>query len=245
MATKNDIEVDITLEIDGDLPTPNQLAMAITSFSALINNAQKELESNKAIQWGIQVKKGSNLIGYVPSVAVNPQALVMVANGLRQFEDSHTRPAGFTEVMLFNLQNLCEVTKNNKKQNIKVNIWLNKELIVLSQNIKKNINKALEGTFIEYGFVEGLLQTLDSHKGYQFAIYEPLYNKKIICNVENDEVFTQAYSLYEKRVEAEGLIKYSREGLPCEIKVEKISALIPDTGVPDYRLTRGILKQYV
>ena len=245
MANKKDIETDITLEIDGDLPSPNQLAMVITSFSALINNAQKELEDGKTISWGVQVKKGSNLIGYVPNIPVNPQVVVMVANGIRQFESGCTRPVGFSEAMLFNLQNLCEVTKSSKKQSIKVNVWLNKESIALSGNVKTNINKALAGTFIEYGSIEGLLQTIDSHAGYQFAIYEPLYNKKITCTIGNGEVPKQAYTLWEQRVEAEGMIKYSSEGLPCEMQVDRLSALISSVGIPDYKLTRGILKDYV
>ncbi len=106
-------------------------------------------------------------------------------------------------------------------------------------------DKALAGTFKEYGSIEGVLESMDSHVGYQFAIYEPLHNKKIICTKGNDDIPSQAHSLWEKRVEAEGMIKYSSEGIPCEIEVDKLSALIPISGIPNYELTRGILKDYV
>jgi|GEM_PF-3402928 len=245
MAKKEDIDTDITLEIDGDLLTPNQLAGAITAFAALLNNAHKELGAEKPVQWGVQVKEGSSLIGYVPRTLPNPQAIEIIVNGIKQFESGWNRPAGFSEAMLFNLQTLCESTRTGKKYNTAIKVWVHKEPVNLSSNIKENINKALQGAFVEYGAIEGLLQTLDSHKGYQFVIYEPLYNKKIICNIGNDDVPGQAYHLWEKRVEAEGLIKYSVEGLPYEIKVDRLSALIPVSGIPDYKLTKGILKHYV
>lgn len=244
MATKNDIESDVTLEIDGDLPSPNQLATAITAFSALLNNAHKEIEDGKTIQWGVQVKKGSNLIGYVPSSPFNPAVVDAVANGIREFERGCERPAGFTDAMMYNLLDLCEVAKTSKKKNTTINVWFNKERLSLGENVKTNLSLALRGAFTEYGSVEGRLETLDSHGGYQFAVCEPLRDKKIICNVASDDISVQAYGLWEQRVEVEGMIKYSADGLPYEIRVEKLYALIPPNGIPDYKLTRGILKHY-
>lgn len=243
MATKNDIDSNVTLEIDGDLPSPNQLATAITAFSALLNNAHKEIEG-KTIQWGVQVKQGSNLIGYVPTSHFNPIAAEIVVKGIKDFEQGCERPNGFTDAMMYNLLDLCEVAKTTKKKKTTINVWINKERFSLSENVKTNLNLALRGAFAEYGSIEGRLETLESHGGYQFAVYEPLRDKKIICNVASDDISVQAHGLWEQRVEVEGMIKYSADGFPYEIRVEKLYALVPPDGIPDYKLTRGILKHY-
>ncbi len=168
-------------------------------------------------------------------------------NGLQIFQTSITVPEGFSESMLQNLQNLCEVAKfNNKKGENVVKIWLDKKEVKLTKEMQKNIEIALGGVFSEYGSVEGKLLMLDSHNDVnQFAIYEPLYSKKIVCTAKEGEIFSEAYKFFEKRVEAEGLIKYTAEGIPYEIRVDNIHALLSKEEIPNYKLTRGILKEYV
>ena len=244
MIAKDDIESDTTLEIDGDLLTPTQLATVIRAFSTLLNGAHEECADGEAIQWGVQVKEGSTVLEYIPDCPANPEALAVLRDGLNHFEVSSEPPPRFTKSMISSLHSIFEATKTKKNGGASVNIWIAKEPIGISESKKANISKALKETFTEYGSVEGRLQTLDSHADYQFALYEPLYNKKIICTAD-DIVSQDAHGLWGRRVEAEGMIKYSSDGLPSEIRVEKLSELPSSSDLPDYRETRGILKQYV
>ena len=247
MITKHDIESDTTLEIDGDLLPPAQLANIIKAFDTLLNGAHEECADGEAIEWGVQAKEGSTVLEYIPSCPANPEALAVLRDGLNHFEVSSEPPPRFTKSMISSLHRIFKATKTKKNGGVPVNIWIAKESIGISESKKANINKALkalEKTFTEYGSVEGRLQTLDSHADYQFALYEPLHNKKIIC-IANKIVSQEAHDLYDRRVEAEGMIKYFSDGLPSKIWVEKLFPLPSSSDLPDYRETRGILKQYV
>lgn len=242
MATERDIQSDITLEIDGELPSPHQLAAAITAFSALLNSAQRKCDEKASVKWGVQVSKGSNLLGYFPKTPINPLAISMIENGLHSLENGSEFPTGFDESMLYNIQTLCEIGKSRKGKNIAVKAWFNKKPIGINASIRANVDIALEGAFSEYGAIEGRLEVLDVHDALEFAIYEPLHSKRIACTVSEQQVFDSAYKLYEQRVEAEGMIKYTGKGIPYEIKVERLHPIVPLQGVQDYKLTRGILR---
>jgi len=244
MAHKGDIESDITLELNGDV-SPNQLAKALNALSALLNSGHRQVDPDKTMQWSVQVKKGSNLVGFYPTATpVNPVVIDNIQRGLVQLESGVDKPNGFSESMMHNLRTLCDISKDTKNKKTNVRLWLRKEASDITMTIKSNVDIALAGEFEEHGAVEGRLQILDAHDG-QFVIFESLSMKKILCAVENDEVFTQAYKLFEKRVEAEGLIKYSASGLPYEILVDRFNLIPEATNIQDYKSTRGILKEYV
>lgn len=247
MAKKEDIESDITLELDGEV-SPNQMARALNALSALLNSAHRKADPDKNIQWTVQVKKGSNLFGYSAasgSAQPDPAVLDNIQAGLKKLQGGMDRPAGFTDGMMHNLRTLCEISKDTKKKKTNVRLWLKKEASDITVTIKSNVEVALAGEFEEYGAIEGRLQALDAHDGYQLAIYEPLRQKKIVCSVEDDEVFTEAYKLFEQRVEAEGLIKYGANGVPYEITVERFNLIPEIVDTESYKRTRGILKEYV
>ena len=245
MATERDIESDITLEIDGDLVSPTQLAKALTAFSALLNSAHRKCDESASVKWGIQVSKGSNLLAFIPKNQINPAAIAIVEEGLRSLDKEARCPSGYDESMLYNLQTLSEIVKNTKTQRTTLKAWLYKKPIPIGAAIKGNVDIVLEGAFSEYGAVEGKLLVLDSEDAPEFVIIEPLHAKRITCTAVDRAVFDSAYNLYEQRVEAEGMIKYTGNGVPYAIRVDKIHSILPTPGVPDYKLTRGILKQYV
>lgn len=245
MATKDDIESDVTLELDGDV-SPGQLATALNAFSALLNSGHKQIDADNTMQWSVQVKKGSNLVEFYPkNTTVNPVVIKNIQIGLAQLQNGVDKPEGFSEGMMHNLRTLCNISKDTKKRKTSVRLWFNKEPSDITMTIRSNVSVVLAGEFEEYGAIEGRLQTLDAHDGNQFAIYEPLHFKKIVCAVKNDEVFTRAYELFEQRVEAEGLIKYSATGIPYEILVDRFNPIPEAVNVFDYKNTRGILKEYV
>lgn len=150
------------------------------------------------------------------------------------------RQAGFEESGM-----RSEVSSNTKRRKTSVGLWLGKEKTNITMTVKSHVNIVLEGEFEEYGAIEGKLETLDAHDKYQFAIYEPLHLKKIVCTVDNDEVFTRAYELFGQRVEAEGYIKYTATGIPYEITVDRFNPIPEIMEKHSYKSTRGILKEYI
>lgn len=246
MATKEDIETDLTLEVNGDV-SPAQMAKALNALSALLNSAHRLEDPDTNVQWLVQVKKGSNLLGYYPasgSSPVNPAVLQNIQRGLNQLQNGIERPVGFTDGMMHNLRTLCEISKDTKNRKTSLRLWIQREPSDITVTIKSNVEVSLAGEFEEHGAIEGRLESLDAHSGYEFVIYEPLHEKKIVCSVDNDEIFTEAYKLFKKRVEAEGLIKYAANGIPYEITVERFNPIVEQID-QSYKRTRGILKDYV
>jgi hypothetical protein len=245
MATKKDIDHNITLEIDGELPSPRQLAGALTAFSALINAANKQ-HGGQELRFGVQVKAGSNLLGFVTKVAIESAAIYCVEYGLKAFEQSGEKPDGFNDSMLHNLEQINSIRKDRSKECRTVRIWLNKNPTTLTNEIEENINQALGGISKEYGTIEGVLKLLDDTKNSEeFGIVEPIHLKNIKCIPANDDVCIQASHLYKKRVSADGVIKYNAKGVPLEIEVNSIAILNEDITAFDFMQTRGIFKNYV
>ena len=70
MATRDDIDTDLTLELDGKNVTPEKFMKAVRAFFGLVNEITRELAGPKEfIHWKVQVKDGSNLVGLMPGHA--------------------------------------------------------------------------------------------------------------------------------------------------------------------------------
>lgn len=247
MATARDIEHDITLELDGDI-SPENLASAITAFTGLINGGHKQADPNAKMKWRTKVKRGSALIGYYTtptSSPIDPVVIDRVQRGMESLEATTERPEGFTDAMMQNLKTLCSIAHEGKGKHTIVRAWFKKKPSTFSPKIKRNIESGAWQESAEYGSVEGRLEALDAHNRSSFAIYEPLRSRKIICTVKDNALFDEAYKLFKRRVMAEGLVKYNSKGLAYEICVERFFTLPEKNEIPDYRLTRGILKAYV
>lgn len=252
MATKKDITSDTTLELEGDI-SPNQLIKAVKAFHSLLNGSRKFHSPDKNIHWTVQVKKGCNLVEYSPKGEINSAIIQNVQRdlaqhieqGLTQLRNGTERPEGFDTDMIRDLRTLCDVSKDKEDSKTSVRLWLNKKSSDVTMTIRSNADNILGNKFEEHGAVEGMLQMLDVHDGKEFAIFESLNRKRIKCTAESDEIFNLAYKLFDKRVEAEGLVKYDALGIPNEITVEHFSVLPQITNPDDYKNTRGILKKYV
>lgn len=237
MARKEDIGTDITLELNG-VVSPNQMAKALNAFSALLGSGHKLSNPDARMKWTIQVKKGSSLIEFHPQNApVDPAVIANIQAGLKQIEADGNRPEGFDDNMMRQVKTLADIP-NGKTA---IGLWLNKEKTDITTNIKSNVKSALAGPFEEYGAIEGVLKTLDAHADKKFVLYERLHHRKITCVPDSDEIFDEAYRLFDQRVEAEGLIKYSAAGIALEMSVNRFHT-IPEP--IDYRSAIGILKRY-
>lgn len=247
MATEKDIEHNITLELDGEI-TPKQLSDAVMALSSIVKSAHKTAGiDNLSLQ--IQVKKGSQLVEFFPqkdSCDIDYMTLENISAGINSFETDTKNSYGFSDSMLRNLLNLCNVAKlNSKNEHNKVKIWFYKKPLEITKNMQENLELILGGIFTEHGSIEGRLLVLDKQgEKNQFAITEPLHFRKIKCTTSDNPVFDDAYKFFGKRIEAEGMIRYDKNGLPSEICVDFIRPLPTDEELPDYKLTRGILKQY-
>ena len=250
MNDKKNVGSDITLEINANL-SPQQFAKALTSFYSFVENVQNQVSPDKPVKMTVQVKEGSNLIEYHSkdnSHTVHPKTIDCIREELKQLDTTSTSTRYSTVLnsrALYHLNVLCQIVPSYQKYDLPIKAWLNAEKIPITYNIKQNVRQAIQSAFKEYGTIEGRLQGLNSHSGYEINIYEPLHGKKIKCVSEDSELFGKAYRLFGQLVEAEGKIQYDERGIPKEILVEKFNQLKEENELPSYLETKGILKKYV
>ena len=242
MAQKRDIKSDIALELEGDV-SPGQLADALRAFSALLTTGHKQLDPDRAMQWSIQVKQGSNLVEFHPKTAMNPALIPKIQKAFRAFEKGTMSPAGFNKTMLANMKKLCDISKDTKDKKTNICLWFDRKPSRFTKATKETV-KDITQPYKSNGTIEGKLETLDMHDGNKFAIYDILHSRKILGIAKNDEIFSRAQELFGKTVEANGQITY-KNGRARQIVVRRLIERPRPPADFDYRSTYGILKKYV
>ena len=82
------------------------------------------------------------------------------------------------------------------------------------------------------GSVEGKIEIISDRKGFKCSIFDPLYDRSIICYFDNPEIEEKAYRAFRKRALARGWVRYDREGKPVNIVVEEIREFPDESTLP-------------
>lgn len=243
MATKSDIETELTLEVEGDLT----IAKFIKASSAFLNYVDEVTKASAGDEprpeWIVQAKKGSNLIGVSPQPGFNPAVIeatyARVRRGIEQIDNITEIEGDITEPALRDLKRLAEVVNEDTE----VRLWIKKEPVRLSQKIAATIGEYYGAGYKDYGSVEGKLQVVSERGSYRAEITDPLTNAAIKCFLENDLLQT-ALGLFGQRVEAYGKVRYRADGFLLSIEVEELMAITPPENIPSFKDVKGILKAY-
>ena len=91
MARPEDIDTDLTLELDGSEITPDKFRRAVNAFVGLLEAITKSVcREAPLVEWRMRVKAGSNLVGADAAEGANPnhvrRILALTRQGLEQFE---------------------------------------------------------------------------------------------------------------------------------------------------------------
>lgn len=246
MATKADIETDLTLEITGNAVTPDKFVRGVRAFFALINELAKSAAGDgQPPQWIVQVKRGSNLIGVVPQPGYDPvivqRVLATMPDGIRSLEASDEKPRGFTEAAMRSARDLAKIVGEDDEDDTNVRVWIKRDPVPMTAKTVAHVASIFQGETEDYGSVEGRLQVISERGGLHVLIAEPLYNRTIRCRV-NEELMKEALNLFGQRVEAYGMIKYRRDGVPTSITVEEFVPFPDASQIPPFEKVRGILR---
>jgi hypothetical protein len=246
LATVKDIEADITLEIDGRDVTPDRFLKGVRSFFELLREVTRKVGGKRtAVNWNVQVRQGSNLVGVVPRPGYDPVMIALITDamgtGISQIEDHGIEPQYFSEGALRSVRDLGTLIRKPERDDLKVRVWVKKNPLPVTAKAAAHVNELLMSEHEDHGSVEGKLQTVTERGGLQFVVYEPIWDKGIKCFIPEDMVDT-AMKYFKVRVEVYGLVKYRKDGRPLSIVAESIEPLNQGRSIPSIREMRGILR---
>ncbi len=246
MATRADIEADLTFEITGSLVTPERFQRALTAFFGLLAEVTKAVTpEGERVDWRVQVKQGSNLVGISPAPGV-PTALVVnvrqkIMSGLEVLEHAPAEPMQFSEKALASVNRLASSISTHDEDDTVIRIWGEKAPMPITPRLARNISELLGEAYTDYGSVEGRLKTISEAGAFRIVIYEPIFSRSVPCNVP-ERLMQQALSLFGRRVEVYGDISYRRNGFVNRVSVQEIVAFPAEEDLPNHEQVRGILQ---
>lgn len=246
MAKPADIEADLTLEISGSDVTPDRFQRATAAFFDLLGEVGKGVAAKgEPLEWRVQVKQGSNLVGVLPGPRLSQATAagtrrVMVA-GLEALQRAAEEPPGFSDRALLCLKRLIGTTPAHDEGDFKIAVWGQKVPVLISGPLADNVRELLNEAYTDQGSVEGHLRTVSEAGGFRIVLYEPLFGRPVRCDVP-EHLMSNALTLFGKRVEVFGSISYRRDGEIARVRVEDLVPFPDDQQLPTHDQVRGILR---
>lgn len=255
MATADQIPTDLTLELNGDVSPERFLTAARAFFGCVQETTKAMVAEGDPPGWKVVVKEGSNLLGLVPDPAANSQivkavyaqiqsGINLISLGLLDDAAWGNNPAwgpAMPEPAIQHLKTLADLAvAKGKRGPVDVRVWVEKHPSEIGPQISKIIAESLGENYRDYGAVEGKLDAIQERSGLQIRVFDQLLRQAVICHVE-DEMLSDVFAKFRKRVEVTGVVHYRRDGRPISIDVENIEELPDDDDLPTAADVRGIL----
>jgi hypothetical protein len=249
MASQDDIDADLTLELDGANVTPEKFMKAVKAFFGLVNEVTRELAGPKEfIHWTVQVKKASNLVGVVPSHAnVRPTVLdniyARVHDGIESIEHSAAEPEGLPEAALKHIKDLGSIASpDDDADYTKVRIWTKRLPAPITHKAAAHVAVLLAESYEDFGTIDGRVLVISDEGNLHVFISEPVSGRRIRCFFE-EEMLPKFLASFRKRVEIKGRIKYRRDHKPISILATALTEFPPNKELPSFKEMRGIFKE--
>lgn len=226
MATRADIDAALTFEITGSVVTPERFQRALAAFFGLLAEVTKAVTpEGERVDWRVQVKQGSNLVGISPGPGV-PTALAAsvrhtIMSGLETLEHAPTEPPQFNERALASVNRLASSIGTHDEDDTAIRIWGEKAPAPITPRLARNVAELLGEAYTDYGSVEGRLRTISEAGAFRIVIYEPIFSRSVPCNIP-ERLMRQVLGLFGRRVEVYGDISYRRNGFVNRVSVQEI-----------------------
>ena len=129
MARPEDIDTDITLELDGSEITPGKFRKSVNAFVGLLEAITKSIcRDAPLVEWRMRVKAGSNLVGADAAEGANPnhvrRILALTGEGLEQFEIEGEVPPVYPDEAIKHIHELSTLTAKSADDDTRVGVWV-------------------------------------------------------------------------------------------------------------------------
>lgn len=167
-----------------------------------------------------------------------------VMEGLSALKEKDVRPRYFSDQALTSARELVSVLGERVHQ---VEVFTPNISVVCTEVIAANVREILHPGRETVGSIEGFLESMNSHRGFVFGLYEPVLASRIECELDqslNTEAASrlkeQTYALYEKRVRVSGNLRTNRKGEVRSAKILSIEELRTEAKFRDAKAISGI-----
>ena len=234
MATSDDIDAQITLELDYGIAAI-EFRKGVDAFIGLVGEITNAIcEDEKTVPWTISVKAGSLLIGVNAPVGSDPDSVSNILDlASRSLKGAVTSDYPMKAVEYIRILSNLKGTR--------ARMWVNKQRHDITHEIHSAISSLLNPDFAEYGTVEGTLAVLNARNTPQFSIIEPIWNKTVSCTVPEDMI-DKMKDLWRTRIAAHGIVHYRPDGTPLSIQADEIEAFPQENDLPSHFEVRGIFR---
>ncbi len=226
--------------------TPERFQSTLTAFFDLLSEVSKAVTPDgERLEWRVQVKQGSNLVGVVagPGVSASRAAQVRQAmvSGLHELAIQSVEPPAFSERALASVRRLGSALGNRKGDDTAIQIWGQREPVPITHTLHANVVAILAEAHSDRGSVEGRLKTVSVAGGFRIVLYEPVFGAAIRCDVP-EHLMGHTLALFDRRVEVYGVVHYRRNGTVSRVSVEEIVPFPAEDELPSPEDVRGILR---
>ncbi len=175
----------------------------------------------------------------------NRHAIVdTVMEGISALKEKDIRPRYFSDEALESARSLVSVLGERVYQ---IEVFTLDVNVVCTEAIATNVREILHPGREMVGSMDGFLESMNSHRGFIFGLYEPVLASRIECELDPSldvhvasQLKTQVYTLYEKKVRISGILRTNRKGDVRSAKVASVEELRVEPKFRDVKAISGI-----
>jgi hypothetical protein len=163
-------------------------------------------------------------------------------NGIRLLASGNLDEARLSDAALRHLRTLSELTERPDRVPVTVRVWVRRKPVELKSDIGRLIREDQGAAYNDYGSIEGRLDMIADRDGNLLVqVRDAFFRQVVKCHLR-EELLTEAFAKFRKRVEVSGVIHYRSNGTPISIEAERIDCLPEDDELPSPADVRGILR---
>lgn len=247
MDPKN-VKGEIALELDAERVSASDFETAVDSFISLVREVTRQVNDSLPLDsWFVRVQEGSQVLSLAPNPlklteSVSRQVVGNIMDGIAALEDSANTPRNFSERALKRTRSISKLSVTDANRDLPIRLLTRQRSCSVSRRTYDNVSKLLDVKYEDEGSVDGTLEVVSAHNGYEFRVYDPVWSRAIRCTF-SEELLPSALAAFKKRVEVTGQIKYTQDGFPISVKVARFDIFPEGDELPGRKDVRGIFEQ--
>lgn len=244
--TAENLPSDLVLEIVGDL-SPAAFLDVAQAFFGFVAEIGKDVsdQSEQPVAWIVKVYQGSALLGLEPAPG-SPLAAVRrtyqkLAISWARLEAGDLDQAGLSDSAIRYARDLSEFVGRQGQDSAELRLWIEHVAVEITALPSRQIRLSQTAEYNDHGSIEGILDGIRDRRRLEVTVFDEPLKQRVKCYVP-ENLLDEAKSLFRRRVDVFGIIRYRGDGAPLSIHVERIEPYPDLAGLPTAHDVRGILR---